>query len=100
MLALPHLFYACAGADGGNIFKLRIGSTTIVGVRRYDLHVAKNASCLSWQPLIILEGPTEPSQLEDILKPTVDFFVNHDPGTSSYRGCPNIQYLIHTVFSR
>lgn len=72
--------YQYTGADGGNVYKLRTASTTIVGVRRYDLEHTVSARCFSWQPLIVLAGPTEPKHLESILEPTVDFFVKHDPG--------------------
>lgn len=75
-----HLFWS-VGADGGNIFKLRTSSTTIVGIRRYDLDQSWSARACSWQPLVILAGPHEPTHLEHILAPTVAFFCDHDPGS-------------------
>lgn len=72
--------HGVAGADGGNMFKIRISSTVIVGIRRYGVDVAKSAGCPVWQILLLMEGPTEAPHMEHILAPTVDFFVKHDPG--------------------
>lgn len=55
----------------------------VLGIRRYDLDPAFNAKDFSWAPLIVLEGPTDAPTYDYILRPTVDFFDQHDPGETS-----------------
>jgi hypothetical protein len=71
---------SCAGADAGQIFNNRAWSTTVIGLRRYDLHPDSRAKKFAWIPIIVLEGPTEPLSLQFILRPLIDFFKKHDPG--------------------
>lgn len=73
-------FRVVAGGDAGKIFNCRAWSSTVLGLRRFDLDPAANAKDFSWAPLIILQGPTEPVTFEYILAPSVDFFYCHDPG--------------------
>lgn len=77
---IAHDAHFDAGADGGNIFKLRTSSTTIVGIRRHDLDITKNATAMAWQVWMVLEGPSEPTHFECIMRPGMEFFAKHDPG--------------------
>ena len=40
-------------------------------------HSAKREAC---QPLIVIEGPHEPTTMRHVLQPTIDFLSKHDPG--------------------
>jgi len=45
--------HGTSGADGGCIFKHRTSSTTIIGVRRYDVDPSKSGKSYVWQIWIV-----------------------------------------------
>lgn len=85
-----NLVASSAGGDAGQIFNNRAWSSTVMGIRRFDLHPAFNAKDMSWGPFLVLEGDTEPQTFEFILEPTFVFFARHDPGAA-----PVLHVLVH-----
>lgn len=47
------------------------------GLRLHELPVGISDI---WAALLLVAGPTEPSDLQSILRPLFDFFKRHDPG--------------------
>lgn len=72
---------AGAGGDGGQMFINKRHGTLIWGLRMLDLPHELGYTKAAWAPLGLVQGPTEPTSLADILQQDVDFFVKHDPGT-------------------
>lgn len=70
------------------MYKRKSRSTFIVGIRRLDVGAEYNGKRMTWAPVIILEGPSEPPSLSSILQPTIDFFSDHCPGASPYSHRP------------
>lgn len=68
----------------------------MMGLRRLDVGAEFRGKRMTWVPLVVLEGPSEPSSLNSILKPTMDFFCKHDPGGNPlappFDGCLMIVY--------
>lgn len=83
-----------AGADGGQMFKGKSHSTFVIGIRRLDVGPEYRGKKVTWAPVLVLEGPTEPPCLDSILQPLVDFFVAHSPGRCQLRGrtCVGMPY--------
>lgn len=87
-----------AGADGGQVFKIKSHSTLVVGLRRLDVGAEFRGKQMTWAPLIVIEGPTEPPTLNHILRPTVKYFCDHNPGVLTlilFRGSHFQAYLAH-----
>jgi hypothetical protein len=80
MFAPRLIMHGASGADGGCIFKHRTSSTTIIGIRRYDVDPSKSGKSYVWQIWIVIAGPTELVHLEWIMRPGILFLVKHDPG--------------------
>jgi hypothetical protein len=70
----------CVGGDAGQVWKLRVHATTILGLRRFDVDPALNAQRCAWGVLLVLAGPSEPPAFDSILAPTIQFFSDHDIG--------------------
>jgi hypothetical protein len=51
-----------------------------------DLPPGMCATQMAWKPLIIIEGPREPTSMYYVLEKTVAFFAMHDPGLSGTCG--------------
>ena len=52
--------------------------------RAFDQPGENSAKSESCQPLIVIEGPHEPTSMQHILKETIDFLTLHDPGGVFY----------------
>jgi len=69
------------------MFKGKSHSTFVIGIRRLDVGPEYRGKKVTWAPVLVLEGPTEPPCLESILQPLVDFFVAHSPGVCLLLAC-------------
>ena len=65
------------------MFKKKSHSTFVIGIRRLDVGAEYRGKKGTWAPVIVLEGPTEPPNLQWILQELVAAFVAHAPGLSS-----------------
>ena len=89
--------YAASGADGGCIFKYHTSSTTIIGIRRYEVDPSKSGKSYVWQIWIVIAGPSELVHLEWIMRLRMLFLVKHDPGAdiqcfeSTHAACANTE---------
>lgn len=63
------------------MFKRTSHSSFVIGIRRLDVGPEYRGKRMTWAPVIITEGPSEPHDLSFILRPLVDFFRAHAPGT-------------------
>lgn len=57
--------------------------SVIWGIRLQELHPALAAKHDAWAPLGVVQGPTEPRNMDSILSSAVDFFARHDPGVQT-----------------
>lgn len=70
-----------AGGDGVQIFTNKVYGTLVVGLRITEAPAGMIAKNVSWAPVCIVQGPTEPKSLHDILAAIKGFFEAHDPGS-------------------
>lgn len=68
------------GADGAQLFDTKQYGALICGLKLQELHPSLASKVEATAPLLVVEGPTEPSSLEHILRDLVEFFLAHDPG--------------------
>lgn len=71
------------GGDGVQLLNWGTRTATVIAVKCDDLppHLAHTG--LAVAPLIVIEGPHEPSNLNPVLKETVDFLLKHSPVPSA-----------------
>jgi hypothetical protein len=67
------------GGDGVQLLNWGSRTATVVGLKCEDLppHLALKGKAV--RPLLVMEGPQEPSVLNHALQPAADFFVKHAP---------------------
>lgn len=72
------------GGDGVQLLNWGARTATVIALKCEDLppHLIQTARAVS--PLIIIEGPSEPSILDHVLRKTVTFLHNHAPSTSGH----------------
>lgn len=70
-----------AGGDGAQLYVNKQHGTTIWGIRLLDLPPHLSHCNDAWIPLGVVEGPSEPTNMDSILADVLEFFRKHDPGT-------------------
>lgn len=65
------------------MYKRKSHSVFLFGIRRLDVGAEYNGKKMTWAPVIVTEGPSEPPSLASIVQPIVDFFRAHCPGVPS-----------------
>lgn len=70
------------GGDGVQLLNWGARTATVIALKCEDLppHLSQTGRAVS--PLIIIEGPTEPSNLNHVLKNTASFLVQHAPSVN------------------
>lgn len=86
------------GGDGVQLLNWGKRTATVIALKCEDLpiHLVQTARAVA--PLIIIEGPTEPGNLNSILQRTVDFLCEHAPSRTTEGKQPNaivIQIRMH-----
>lgn len=74
------IVYKPAGGDGVQIFTNKVYGTLVVGLRLTEAPAGMVAKNVTWAPVCIVQGPTEPKSLHDVLAAIKAFFEKHDPG--------------------
>lgn len=67
------------GVDGGQLFKIKQHGTWVIGIRRLDVGPHWRGKACTWAPIMIIEGPKKPTDLQSILEPMVNAFLLHSP---------------------
>lgn len=71
-----------AGGDGVQIFTNKVYGTLVVGLRITEAPAGLVMKNVTWAPVCIVQGPTEPGSLHEILAGIRAFFEKHDPGNT------------------
>lgn len=74
------MWAAYTGADGAQLFDSKQYGALICGLKLQELHPSLASKVEASAPLLVVQGPTEPTTLRFILQDLVDFFLKHDPG--------------------
>lgn len=69
-----------AGGDGAQVFLNRIYGVLMCGLRITEAPEGMVAKNVTWSPLNVVQGPTEPKSLHGVLGEVLAFFKAHDPG--------------------
>jgi len=90
----PNIVKPSAGGDGVQIFTTKVYGVLVVGIRLVEAPLDMAAKNVTWVPLLIVQGSTEPNVLHDrgVLKIILEFFQRHDPGTYTSHGYMCTQY--------
>lgn len=67
------------GGDGVSLLNFGQRSATVIGVRCEELSGDVSQTRLAWYPVIIIEGPKDPTNLQYILEDTVKQLCRHAP---------------------
>lgn len=69
-----------AGGDGVQIYTNKVYGTLACGLKLTDAPEGLQAKNITWSPVCIVQGPTEPGSYHDVMAPIIEFFEKHDPG--------------------
>lgn len=83
-----------AGGDGVQLLNWGKRTATVIAVKNEDLPIHMIQSGRAVCPILVIEGPDEPSILNHILRRTVDFLVQHAPSSNGAGVC-----LAKTLFA-
>lgn len=72
--------FVLAGGDGAQVFLNRIYGVLMCGLRLTEAPEGMVAKNVTWSPLNVVQGPSEPKSLHGVLAAVVAFFTAHDPG--------------------
>lgn len=67
------------GGDGVSLLNFGQRTATVIGVRCEELPPEFGHSRLAWRPVIVVEGPKEPSNLSGIMARTIQALQAHGP---------------------
>ena len=69
----------------------------MVGLRLTEAPAGMIAKNVTWAPVCIVQGPTEPKSLHDVLAAIRGFFEKHDPGdTLFHTSATHCDAALHT----
>jgi len=71
-----------AGGDGAQVFLNRVYGVMVCGLRITEAPAGMEAKNVTWGPLNVTQGPTEPKSLHGVLADLLAFFKRHDPGVN------------------
>jgi hypothetical protein len=69
------------GGDGVQLLNWGSRTATVVGLKCEGLPPHLALKGMAVRPLLVMEGPQEPSVLNHALQPAADFFVKHAPSS-------------------
>lgn len=74
--------YLHAGGDGVQIYTNKVYGTLACGLKLTDAPEGLQAKNITWSPVCVVQGPTEPGSYHDVMGPILEFFEKHDPGVT------------------
>jgi len=72
-----------AGGDGAQVFLNRIYGVLVCGLRITESPAGTEAKNVTWGPLSVVQGPTEPKSMHGVMAEVLAFFKKHDPGMTA-----------------
>ena len=91
---------AAEGADGAQLFETQQYGAFVCGLKLQELHPSLASKHEAFAPLLLVEGPNEPSTVDSILEDVLQFFKKHDPGVAAVPCsvlCPRHGQLVRLV---
>jgi hypothetical protein len=67
------------GGDSVELMTFGVHKAAVLGLRSEELPLHLSHTDRSWRPLLTVEGPKEKTNLDGILKATIDTFIRHAP---------------------